>query len=86
MKDVDIDKILLSNQVFSSEKNYKYFVSYKDDYKIKPLYILREHVNNFPGDMRLSFLIEDDKLLDKYKKIWDKVSNSTKKEFYIEIA
>ena len=31
-KNVDIHKILLSNKVFSSEKNYKYFIGYKDDY------------------------------------------------------
>ena len=27
------------------------------------------------------FLIEDDDLLEKYKTIWDKVSDDTKKEF-----
>ena len=29
----------------------------------------------------LTFLIKDDKLLGKYSKVWDKVSNSMKKEF-----
>ena len=29
--DVDIDKKLISNKVSFSEKNYKYFIGYKDD-------------------------------------------------------
>ena len=36
---------------------------------------------NFTGDVCLSFLIEDDKLLEKYNKIWDTFSNSIRKEF-----
>ena len=40
MDDVDINKKLMSDTIFSGEKNYKYFYGYKDDdYKIKPLYI-----------------------------------------------
>ena len=29
----------------------------------------------------MSFLIKDDKLLEKYNNVWDKVRNSIKKEF-----
>ena len=36
---------------------------------------------SFTGDVCLSFLIEDDKLLEKYNKIWDTFSNSIRKEF-----
>ena len=32
----------------------------------------------------MSFLMKDDELLEKYNEIWEKVSNSIKKEFYIE--
>ena len=31
LKDVDIDKILLSNKTSSGEKNYKCFIGYLDD-------------------------------------------------------
>ena len=27
-KDVDIEKVLVSNKIFSDEKNYKYFIGY----------------------------------------------------------
>ena len=32
----------------------------------------------------MSFLMKDDELLEKYNEIWEKVSNSIKKEFYSE--
>ena len=34
--------------------------------------------------IRMSFLIEDDELLNKLNKIWEKVNNSIKKEFGTE--
>ena len=34
------DNELLSNKIFSDEKNYKYSIGYTDDYKIKPLHIM----------------------------------------------
>ena len=40
LEDVDIDKIQVL-VVFSGEKDYKYFIGYKDDdHKIKPLRIM----------------------------------------------
>ena len=41
---------------------------------------MREREKNFGGDIRMSSYIEDDKLPEKYSKIWDEVRNSTKKE------
>ena len=32
----------------------------------------------------MSFSIKDNELLEKYYKIWDKFSNTIKKEFYLE--
>ena len=32
-------------------------------------------VKNFGGNVQMSFLIEDDKLLQKYSKIWNKVES-----------
>ena len=41
IKDVDIDNILISNKIYSGEKNYKYFIGYRDDdYKVKPFSII----------------------------------------------
>lgn len=51
--------------VSSSEENYKYFSEYKDDFKIKPLYVILSKLKGckkkFGGDICMSFSIEDDK-------------------------
>ena len=69
----------------TAKKKHKYFIGHRDDYKIRALYILfpkmRECEKNFARDLHMSFLIDDDKLLEKYNKIWDKVSNSIKNIF-----
>ena len=39
------------------------------------------YTKSFNETKYMSFLIRDDKLLEKYNKIWDKVSNSIKKVF-----
>ena len=41
---VDVDKILISKKV-SFGKNFKYFLSYKDNYKVKLLYITLPEMN-----------------------------------------
>ena len=39
--DIDIEKVLVSNKISFSEKNYKYFISYLyNDHKVKPLHIM----------------------------------------------
>ena len=40
-KDLDIEKVLLSNKIFFGKKNYKFFIDYLyNDHKIKPLHII----------------------------------------------
>lgn len=47
-EDLDIDKILRSNRVSSSKKNYKHFVGYVDDhFKIKPLHKIQTKTNTY---------------------------------------
>ena len=82
MGNIDINKIVVSNK-FSSDKNvFKYFIGYKDSKKVRPLCILlpkmRAYRRNFDDTKYMSFLIKDDKLLEKYNKIWEKASNIIK--------
>ena len=40
-KELDVDNILISKEISSGEKNYKYFIGYVDnDYKIKPVHTM----------------------------------------------
>ena len=74
-KDVDIEKVLLSNKISPSEKNYKYFIGYLfNDHKVKSLHILLPKTS-------VCKLIEDSDLLEKYNTIWHKVIADIRKGF-----
>ena len=69
LKDVDIEKVLVSNKISFGEKNYNYFISYL--YNDKPLHIIlpktSAYVKSFDGQTKwMYFLIEDGDLLKKY--------------------
>ena len=41
LRGVDIEKVLVSNKIYFSERNYKYFIGYLDnDHKVKLLHII----------------------------------------------
>ena len=87
LRDVDIEKLLVSNKISFGEKNYKYFIGYLyNDRKVKPLHIMlpktSTYVKSCDGQRKwMYFLTEDDDLLEKYDTIWDKVSAGIKKQF-----
>ena len=43
------------------------------------------HRRDFDETKYMSFLIKDDELLEKYSEIWDKVSNSMKKDLIVNL-
>ena len=85
LRDVDIEKVLVSNKISFGEKNYKYFIGYLyNDHKVKPLHIMlpktSAYVKSYDGQTKwMYFLIEDDELLEKYNTIWDKAVLVSKK-------
>ena len=85
LKDLDIEKVLVSNTISSGEKNCKYFVGYLyNDHRVKPLHTMlpktSAYVKSYDGQKN-KFLIPNDDLLEKYNTIWNKVSTDVKKEF-----
>ena len=87
----DIYNIQVSSIVSSGEKNYKYFTGYidDDDYIIKPLHIMLPKTSaygkSYDGETKwMYYFIDDGDLLKKYNDIWNKVSNSMKKELDCE--
>ena len=91
-KDVDIEKVLLSNKTSFGEKNHKNFIGYLyNDDKVKPLHIIlpktNVYVKSYDGQTKWMYILtEDNDLLKKYHTIWDKVGADIKKEFDSEPA
>ena len=85
IKNIDINKIVVSNKVSFGKEAFKYFIGYKDAKKVRPLCIfllkMSAHRKDFDEIEYKSFLIKNNELLGKYKEIWEKVKNITKKEF-----
>ena len=44
------------------------------------------YVKNFDSNKTMSFKVNDNKLLKKYNKIWERISNLTNIEFYSELV
>ena len=76
MKNIDINKTVVSNKIFFGKKGLRYFVGYKDSKKIRPLCIFLPKMTAYRQDFDqakfMSFLIKDDELLEKYNEIWKK--------------
>ena len=88
IEDVDIDKILGSRkEPYGTNKSIKCFISNNDDV-IRPLCItippIIEYTKCFDSHktcQAISFKINDNKLLKRYNKVWERVSNLMNKKF-----
>ena len=77
---IDVNKIVASNEVFFGKKGFKCFLGCKDAKKIRPLYIFLSKMITYRRDKTkcMSILIKDENFLEKYDEIWQKISNSIK--------
>ena len=84
--DLDVNKILVSKkESYGAKNSLKFFIGYNDDHTIRPLCIklpqIIGYVKHFDRNKTMSFKVGDNKLLKKYNKIWEKISNLMNKEF-----
>ena len=88
INDIDINEIVASNKFSFGKQDYKYFIGYKDNQKIRPLCIFFPEMSAYRMDFDetecMSFLIKDKEFLEKYNQIQEKPSNVIKKEFNSE--
>ena len=74
----------MSNKTAFGKKEFKYFIGYKDTNIIKPSCVFLRKMTAYRKDFDktkyVSLLIKDDRLLEKYNEIWDKVSYAIGKE------
>ena len=84
IKNRDINKIIVSNEVSFGKKRCKYFIDYKDAKKLRPLRIfllkMTAYIKYFDETKFMSLLIKDDELIEKYNEILEKVTDGLKKE------
>ena len=80
LHDIDANKILVSKkESYGTKNSLKYFIGYNDGYVITPLCIILSqmigYVKHFDSNKTMSFKVSDNKLLKKYNKIWEQISN-----------
>ena len=84
--DLDVNEILVSKkESYGTKNSSKYFIGYNDDDVIRPLCInlpqMVGYAKHFDSNKTISFKVSDNKLLKKYTKIWEKISNLMNIEF-----
>ena len=77
---VDLDQIVVSYKFKHNDEGFKYFIGYLKDAIVKPLCIILPQMDGYTkyfenGSKSMSFLTKDDKVWDKYDKIWDVIKN-----------
>ena len=80
LNNIDVNKILVSKkESYGTKNSLKYFIGYNNGDIIRPLCILLPkmigYFKHFDSNKAMSFKISDNKILKKYKKIWEKVAN-----------
>ena len=84
---VDINKIVISDKFKHSDKCFKYFIGYKDDNIVRPLCIILPQMSGYikyleTGGKSMSFMIEDDSILNKYNEICNKIKRTLTIKFH----
>ena len=87
---VAIDKIVISDKFKYSNKDFKYFIGYKENNIIGPLTIILPQMGGFAkyfdyGGNNLSLKIENDNMLVKYIQIWNKIKTILSTKFHSEV-
>ena len=86
---VDLDQIVVSYKFKHNEERFKYFIDYLKSGIVKPLCIVLPQMSGYikyfeNGSRTIYFLIKDDKVWDKYDKIWDLIKNKLNIKFHSE--
>ena len=86
---VIIDQIVVSDKLKHNSEGFKYFIGYLEGGIVKTLcIILAQMSGNIKyfenGGKNMSFLIKDDEVWEKYKKIWDVIKDKLRIKFHSE--
>ena len=75
---VDLDQIVVSGRFTHNDKGSKYFIGYQKGGIIKPLCIILPQINGYikyfeNGGKNMSFMIKDDKMVERICLLWLKM-------------
>ena len=83
----NLDQIVISDKFKHSYDGFKYFVGYKEGEIVKLLCIILPQMSGYikyfeNGGKNMSFLIKNDRVLDKYNTISDKIKETLNIKFH----
>ena len=84
---VIVDQIVVSDKFKHNNYSFKYFIGYQEGEIGKPLCIILPQMCGYikyceNRSKNMTFLIKDDEVMDKYKKILDVIENKLGIKFY----
>ena len=86
---INVDQIVVPDKFKHSDDGFKNFIGYKEGEIVKLLCIVLPQMSGYMkyfenGGKNMSFVIknDDDDVLDKYDKIWDKIKEKLKIKFH----
>ena len=86
---INVDQIVVPDKFKHSDDGFKNFIGYKEGEIVKLLCIVLPQMSGYMkyfenGGKNMSFVIknDDDDVLDKYNKIWDKIKEKLKIKFH----
>ena len=85
---VDLNKIVVSKKWKINDTTYKYFCEYLNNDVIKPLCVILPQMDGYikyfdDGGKNMSFVTNDEKVYEKYNKIWEVIRNLLKIDFTV---
>ena len=86
---VIVDETVVSDKFKHNNESFKYFIGYQESGIVKPLCIIFPQMSGYikyfeSGGKSKSFLIEGDKVWEKYEKIWDVIKSKLGIKFHSE--
>ena len=84
---VHVDQIAVSEKFKHNNEGFKYFIGYQESGIVKPLCIIFPQMSRYikyfeSGGKNMSSFIKDDKVWEKYEKIWDVIKNKLGIKFH----
>ena len=86
---IDLDQIVVSYKFKHNDEGYNHFIRYLEKGIVKPLCIILLQMVGYikyskNGSKNTSFLIKDNKVWDKYDKIWNVIKEKLGIKFHSE--